>query len=299
MKSSHLHQNRAFTRFLLGISLTLLFSCPSFGFVIGTVKTRAMRTVDASNLRQIAQATIIYAEVHNDNLPQASDIWDYARLLAEEGGLDYGSFWQSRVDPASESTYDQSIHILLPPEPNKPRSINPAFLKIKPHVAVALGKLKLNMPGATPLAWTRGLKPDGTWAQHSPYGESGGFIVFLGGNVQFYKNLTDEGGQLARFDGKGKTANILEALPPGTSIGEYIPTPSERNEWSHEIRRSIISDDHYHEIIPLLILISVLWTPFILLALYRCIRKRKHVARTFIIPCILTVVLLFLISIMC
>jgi hypothetical protein len=82
----------------------------------------------------------------------------------------------------------------------------------------------MGMPSTTPILWTRGLQPDGTWAPHSPYGTHGGFIMFLGGNVAYFRNLSDDGGQLIARTGN-KTANILEALPPGTRIGEYTPTP--------------------------------------------------------------------------
>jgi hypothetical protein len=72
-----------------------------------------------------------------------------------------------------------------------------------------------------PIAWTRGLQPDGTWSKDSPHEGEGGYIVFLGGNVSgFTKSLTDS--PLQRYDGNGTTTNILEALPPGTRVGEYL-----------------------------------------------------------------------------
>lgn len=88
------------------------------------------------------------------------------------------------------------------------------------------------MPATTPLIWTRGLQPDGTWSKHSPYGIDGGHITFLGGYTIYYDNLAEEGGQLVRFDGKGPTPNIFEALPPGTQISEYIPTAAEEKKWA-------------------------------------------------------------------
>jgi len=73
----------------------------------------------------------------------------------------------------------------------------------------------------TPVAWTRGLRPDGTWAPDSPYAGEGGHVVFLDGNVVFFRRID---GGLRRFDGKGMTSNILEALPPGARVGEAAPS---------------------------------------------------------------------------
>lgn len=197
---------------------------------IGHVSDRSPMTRDMAYLRQLGQAGIIYAQDHQNYFPEATDVWDYARLLAA-AGMNDGTSWQSSIDPATADTARDKIDILLPPSGNAPRELNPAFRTIKPTVAVALGKLHMGMPSTTPILWTRGLQPDGTWAPHSPYGTHGGFIMFLGGNIAYFRNLSDDGGQLISRDGT-KTANILDALPPGTRIGEYIPTPEEQKSWS-------------------------------------------------------------------
>ncbi|MDF3057726.1 MAG: hypothetical protein K0R17_1941 [Rariglobus sp.] len=202
---------------------------PTIGHTCGG---RGGRFVDGSNLRQIGQATLIYASGHNDRLPVAEDVWDYARQLAEGGGLDEARLWQSTIDPASTPAGDKKLKVLLPSlNGQQPRELNPAFRKVKPAFAVALGKITTNSPATTPIAWTRGLQPDGTWAKHSPYGTAGGYIYFLGGNVAFYLNLSGNGGELIGRDGN-KTANIFDALPRGCRIGEYMPTPAEEAQWA-------------------------------------------------------------------
>jgi hypothetical protein len=66
------------------------------------------------------------------------------------------------------------------------------------------------------------LRADGRWTSDSPYGGEGGHVVFLDGNVIFFRQID---GAFARFDGAGETSNILEALPPGARIGEAAPVP--------------------------------------------------------------------------
>jgi len=229
MKSS---AGKSYLSFILIAGMFALLSAIIIPF-IGTKTQCGPRGADASNIRQIAQSCLIYAMSHNDRLPEVTDVWDFARQLAESGGLESASLWISRQDPANEDMSDTPKTVLLPGD-IPPHQIDPKFLQLKPWIAVPLGKLNNSMPATTPVAWTRGLQPDGTWAKHSPYGNEGGYVAFVGGNVIFYKNLKSNGGELLRFDGTGKTSNILEALPPGCRIGEYVPTPAEQLAWAKQ-----------------------------------------------------------------
>lgn len=205
---------------------------------VGRVSDCGGRGADMSNLRQIAQATMIFAAYNGDKLPVATDVWDYARQLALTGGLNDASVWYSSSDPAFALAPIERIGTLL----NADRSdVTPGFRELKPSWAVTLGGLAWNMPPSTPVAWTRGLQPDGTWAAHSPYGTAGGHVAFLSGEVKFFKNLTLKNG-LARFDGRGPTTDIRKALPPGVRIGEYTPTEAERAAWAEENGRRMQSN---------------------------------------------------------
>ena len=193
------------------------------------MRETARRAAVSSNLRQIGQAALVYAGEHGRWLPEAADVWDFARLLARDGGLNDASVWQMEDDPAFDGT---PLTTVLAPDR---LTLDPAFAKSRPAFAVSLGGGTTSDPASTPVAWTRGLQPDGTWAPHSPYGRQGGYIVFLGGNVAFYRDVRD---QLSRHDGKGVTSNILEALPPGARIGEYTPTAAEQAAWAKASRSS-------------------------------------------------------------
>lgn len=256
------------------------------------VSSYSPRSLDVANLRQLGQASIIYAVDNNECLPVATDVWDYARLLA--GILNDGTYWQSPIDPATANTAREKIDVLLPPSDNRaPRALNPAFRAIKPTLAVALGKLHMGMPSTTPILWTRGLQPDGTWAPHSPYGTHGGYIMFLSGNVSYYRNLTDDGGQLIDRNGN-KTANILAALPTGVRIGEYMPTPEERRVWSAEDRKLTSYDPRPRAVWPWTVTGLVVWLPFIGISIYRYKTTRIGFIGIFIWPIVITLLLLML-----
>ena len=212
----------------IGLILALFVSAPCS---MGKVRETAARSVAASDLRQIGQASLIYASEHQDKLPGtvAIDVWDYARLAALHGGLNDATAWASSYDPAVQEQEGKLSTVLT-----KDRAgLDPEFRKLKPTWAVALGEIHANSPATTPIAWTRGLQPDGTWAAHSPNGTEGGHIVFLGGNVAFYRNTRDA---FTRFDGQGMSSDIRDALPPGTRISQYEPTTEEQAAWSKAIR---------------------------------------------------------------
>ncbi len=277
---------------LIGVfSLAVIPAFTSPGQVLGMASKSASSTSDGLNLRQIGQSSLIYAQDHQDQLPRASDVWDYAGMLAENAGLNGASSWQSRFDPATTTHNDFPALILSPAAGGKPRELNPAFRKLRPCFAVALGSLNVNMPATTPIVWTRGLQSDGTWAKHSPYGEEGGYIYFIGGKVSFYPNLTTNGGELTRFDGTGKTSNILEALPPGTRIGEYLPTPEEQVEWANMKRPS----PQRHSDPPWIFALVAIWTPFLAVSVYRFSKGAPGGLTVLLWPIVLTAFVLILI----
>jgi hypothetical protein len=250
--------------FLLNLFVGAFLACAITPSSQGTVRMNARRAVDASNLRQIMQASLIYASDHHDQFPAATDVHDYARILAEDAGLDVADMWISHIDPAYD---DEPLSTVLTSAQRSPRELTPSFKKLKPSVAVVLGQFHNGMPSTTPIAWTRGLQPDGTWASHSPYGTMGGYIAFLAGNVTFYKNLNEGGGEFTRFDGKGSTANILETLPPGCRIGEYLPSAAEQKAWS-DVTREFKNQELRARYAPLVGL-AVLWLPFIGISIHR------------------------------
>jgi hypothetical protein len=175
------------------------------------------RSFNSSSIRQIGQGSLIYASEHQDRFPQTDSVYEYAAELARYGGLNDTTQWIVILD-SSESAERRSPTQVLTPDRT---AIDPAFLRTQLDITVVARGLHANLPATTPIAWTRGLQPDGTWSKDSPYGGDGGHIVFLGGNVQFYRNLSAS--PLARFDDpKATTTDIRKALPPDAFIAEPV-----------------------------------------------------------------------------
>jgi hypothetical protein len=178
----------------------------------------APRVVDSSNLRQIGQSAIIFACDNRDQLPNATDLPDYARQLAIGGGLNDASVW---VRTGSKSSREATTVLQASDLPTSKRLLNPEFTKLPHLFAVPLNGITISMPPTTPIAWTRGLDLEtGKWQSNSPYNGEGGHIVFLSGNVSFYRDLSANGGELRRFSDSKPTASIREALPPDVRISD-------------------------------------------------------------------------------
>lgn len=181
-------------------------------------KATASRSVEASNLRQIGQASLIYASDHYNRLPEAVDLPDYARLLALGGGLNDARIWVSQKD-GSRLPHDLTTVLITSPE--GARVLDPRFSRLPHLFTVVIGGLTANDPSTTPLAWTRGLDLEtGRWREDSPYRGEGGHILFLGGYVQFYRSLQNAaGGELIGRDGR-PTHRIRDALPLAARISD-------------------------------------------------------------------------------
>ena len=76
---------------------------------------------------------------------------------------------------------------------------------------------------STPVAFSRGLQATGLWDPVSgTYKDAGGHIAFLGGNVQFYPNVTEAATQLTLNNGR-KGSSILQALPYNANPAAVTP----------------------------------------------------------------------------
>lgn len=192
---------------------------------VGKVRETARRSVAQSNLRQIGQASLIFASDNNDRLPaagnytvgtatnQTGSLFGVARQLAFGGGLNDATIWFAGDDDSSgQSTVVSSDRTTLIATFSSATRLSYGFV----------GGLTANSASTTPLAYTRGLGTNGSWTAAAAtgntgvYGTDGGHIVFVGGNVSFYRSITTSTPLISR-DGT-TTTNISNAIPSGTSF---------------------------------------------------------------------------------
>ncbi len=230
---------------IIGILAALIFP------TVGKVRETAQRTVDANNLREIVKAATIYAADNNDRLPDPAALlaqnpapvtggtgpFLWAGVLAQRGILTDPAFYFAKNDPAFNGVYPTAIV-----SPGNRAVLDPSFTTNRTLSFEFVGGLRMSDPPSTPVAFTRGLQPDGTWsAERGVYREAGGHVAFLGGSVQFFPNLTEAGGQLTLNNGR-KGSAILQALPynangtsnprvyatPPAGVGSVAGTPAEK-----------------------------------------------------------------------
>lgn len=227
---------------VIGILAALIFP------TVGKVRETAQRTVDANNLREIVKAATIYAADNQDRLPDpallaaqspaavsgGSGPFLWAGILAQRGILTDPSFYFAKNDPLFNGTYPAAIVSLA----NR-TVLDPSFTLNRVLSFELVGGLRMSDAPTTPVAFTRGLQADGTWsATNGVYKDAGGHIAFLGGNVQFFPNLTEAGTQLTLNNGR-KGSSLLQALPfnaaanprvyatPPAGLGSLAGTPAE------------------------------------------------------------------------
>jgi len=201
---------------IIGILAALIFP------TVGKVRETAQRTVDANNLREIVKAATIYAADNHDRLPDPAAIlaqnparvtggpgsFLWAGILAQRGILTDPTLYFAKNDPLYDGIAPTAIV-----NPTNRSALDPSFVAKTDLSFEFVGGLRMSDTPATPVAFTRGLLATGTWdATNAVYKDTGGHIAFLGGNVQFYANLTEAATQLTLNNGK-KGSSLLHALP--------------------------------------------------------------------------------------
>lgn len=150
----------------------------------------------------------------------AASVHEWAFKLAKAAELDVPAMWILDFDPLVEAKTGMGANI---PESilawhGDTAALNEKFAEFPLSWEVANG-VSPDAHGETPLLWTRGLKPDGTWDKDKGvFGDRGGHIVFADMSVRWFKSLRDDenpGGVLKKYGTREPTCNIYEAVPGG------------------------------------------------------------------------------------
>ena len=195
---------------------------------IGSALDKAKRAVDGANLREIVKAASIYAQDNSDRLPDPTTgviptttlnanpralLWP--GIIAHNGILTDPKVYFSKLDPFFSGTYPASIINSTLANTAAKTSLDTTF----PSAGVAIawefvGGLKTSDPASTPVAYTRGLQTNGAWSVTSGvYRDTGGFVGFLGGNVEFYGNTLTPTAVFTSNNSGRKIGNIQQAIP--------------------------------------------------------------------------------------
>ncbi|MDR2372419.1 MAG: type II secretion system GspH family protein [Puniceicoccales bacterium] len=97
------------------------------------------------------------------------------------------------------------------------KSVNPPWQAIFSYCTI--GNLDGSVPLATtPLAFTRGLKSDGTWDEkYGLYGSKGGYVVFCDGHITWFDGSKPT--KFLHWNGEEYTTDIRKAVPNVAKIG--------------------------------------------------------------------------------
>ena len=196
---------------------------------VGKVRETARRSVDSSNLRQIGQASLIFASDNRDALPASTGTINtttgysntggtganaktVAGGLAYSGGLNDGTIWFT----GTEATNAAGVSTVL----NASRTaLETGFASANATLSFSyITGLNANDPATTPVAFTRGIEAGVTvWPTTAPYSSDGGHVVYLGGNVGFLRNTS-----LAfignRTSAGSQVSDLRAATPAGTRV---------------------------------------------------------------------------------
>jgi len=160
---------------------------------------------------------------------QTTSISGYAAILADGASLDSGELWFVDADPAADT-------ITLMPK-NVIKKSTTGVVTINDTFAAAQGQGKVAWDVYTPtskslvgnvtapLAWSRGLKTDGTWpaagtgAADSVWGTEGGHIAYGDGHVSWVSDTKDTGtGYFSKTIDGQPSANYKDAIPSTAAL---------------------------------------------------------------------------------
>lgn len=180
---------------------------------ISMVKSVGRTSLNHLRLSQIAKYHTSYT-IRGEKFRklQANDIYEVAEFLAKYTKLTDAAIWRLDGDPAV-TLYEGKLPRLVT-DPNfrgSPISVTLVVDNIMP----------LDAPtSTTPLLWTRGLQPDGSWSETAPLGTTGGHIVFMDGHGEYFESGDV---RLTKYGTNEPTQNIYEAIPPDAIVLEYQP----------------------------------------------------------------------------
>lgn len=167
---------------------------------VGSVREKAQRAVDGTNLREILKAAQVYAADNQDRLPDpqhlaatfpgSQAVFRWPAILAKNKILENPEFYFARNDIASGQTAEPVPFIITPSAERN--QIHSSFTTSRSPSWEFVGGVKMSDHPMTPVIYTRGLTANGNWSATSGvYKDQGGYVAFLSGQVAFYPALSN------------------------------------------------------------------------------------------------------------
>ncbi|MFI3290413.1 MAG: type II secretion system protein [Opitutales bacterium] len=197
---------------IIGVLAGLLFPA------ISKVMSVGPQMKSSNNGKQIAQSWLTSETYINKNTPH-----EWAARLAEKGGLNIPEMWildnDTRVqEKIAQDEVAMPLFIVEQDEISGETSLSSEFESFPLSWSIANGTKQGG--DSTPLIWSRGLQPEGTWSvDDGVFEDAGGHIAFTDGSIKFYTSLKDENtdeGILKKYKKSQRTFNISETIKGGT-----------------------------------------------------------------------------------
>ncbi|MBD5779259.1 type II secretion system protein [Pelagicoccus sp. NFK12] len=204
---------------------------------VGQFRTLAKKSSDSSDLRDIVQASLLFASQNGERLvgPEQTlettgvettgenDLVDVAAVLAFAADLYDPKVWVS-ANETDRLTGNGGLYTGNLADGNLTTSLQ--FSPDQFSYAYVVG-LNTFDSATTPVVYTRQSGTGGQWGPGDPYSTEGGHVAFLGGNVNWYEDLANQlidpnGGAVGTIDAAvGATETSTRAIrePVATGTG--------------------------------------------------------------------------------
>lgn len=202
---------------IIGVLASLIM--PNLASVMG--KGDQVKAQNAA--RSISNAWISAARTGSKSrMIAAKDIYGWAEKLARYGEMNEPSMWILDFDVAvaEKAAEGAPMPLSVINRVGTSTQINPEF-KAYPISWEVANRTEPNAPSGTPLVWSRGLKPNGSWDMNDGvFKDEGGIMAFTDGHVSWFTSMRDDetrNGLLKIYGQTQRTFNIGQAIRGGSA----------------------------------------------------------------------------------
>ncbi len=232
------HAKKGFTLIELLTVIAILAILGAIIFpTVGQFRTLAKKSSDSSDLRNIVQASQLFAAQNGERLVGPTQVLglggittdesegakntivDVAAILAYGGELTDPKTWVSANETTRNTGTGGLFTATVDSVTSEVTGAEKGSYEVTDFSFAYVTGLQTSDAATTPVAFTRMTTlTANTWGENDPYGNDGGHVAFLGGNVSWYTDLgSTTSGELIAPDGAGVNS-INAAVPVAANI---------------------------------------------------------------------------------